>query len=205
VTVLEQWFAAHVTPLSSAPLFDAEGLAVRTFQQGEFTKLRRHPDFDRLMIATVEEGLVHEDWQGFVYVLYRPTTAGPVPLYIGKAERRGVTRELSANLENISRNRQKFGRWGYARYYHIGDLSHAMFGGPTKKKPERKYHRWAASLFVDVDPPTLRAPVRVALISWYAGMHGPSGLVGTVATVEKELIALASAAFPQDLLNVDGR
>jgi len=34
---------------------------------------------------------------------------------------------------------------------------------------------------------------------------GPSGLVGSVASVEKEIISLASVIDPETLLNIDGR
>jgi hypothetical protein len=39
----------------------------------------------------------------------------------------------------------------------------------------------------------------------HKGMKGPSGLVGSVASVEKEVIGLASEFYSDALMNVDGR
>jgi hypothetical protein len=203
VSVLATWLATHAT--RTAPLFLDEDLVVAVFRRGRLEKLRRHPAFDALMIETVQAGLADPEWLGLLYVMHWRRPNGIVPLYIGKAERRGVTNELSANLRDIARNHGAFGRWGYGLAYHVGDLSHVLFGGPGYKPPERKYRRWAEALFASHAPPRLREPVHVAIVSWRAGMRGPSGLVGSVAAVEKELIALAGAEGPDDLLNTDGR
>lgn len=68
-----------------------------------------------------------------------------------------------------------------------------------------KYHRWAAALFETLEPPTLRVPVSMSLLPWRDGGRGPSGLIGGLAAVEYELIALAAVAYPEKLLNVQGR
>ncbi|MGA7878341.1 MAG: hypothetical protein WCA08_21965, partial [Desulfoferrobacter sp.] len=78
-------------------------------------------------------------------------------------------------------------------------------GGEAYKPPSRNYERWARRLFVSFDPPMLRRPVYVSIISWHTEMRGPSGLIGSVPSVEKEIIALASVSHPDILLNVDGR
>ncbi|GGR61329.1 hypothetical protein GCM10008959_24140 [Deinococcus seoulensis] len=75
-------------------------------------------------------------------------------------------------------------------------------------KPGRapgKYHRWAAALFETLEPPKLQMPVSMSLIPWRDGLRGPSGMIGSLAAVEYELIALAAAAYPEALLNVQGR
>ncbi len=133
------------------------------------------------------------------------TRAAFTPLYVGKAERRGITHALSANLRNIRTNHGFFARWGYNLDYHVGDLSHALFGFEAYRPPSRKYHRWAEALFSSFDPPVLRAPVSVLWVPWFEGSRGPSGFTGSVASVEKEVIALASVMSGEALLNVDGR
>jgi alpha-tubulin suppressor-like RCC1 family protein len=47
------------------------------------------------------------------------------PLYVGKAEKKGVTKPISANIRNIRRNKHMFARWGNGLDYHIGDLQTA--------------------------------------------------------------------------------
>ncbi len=64
---------------------------------------------------------------------------------------------------------------------------------------------WAEVLFQSFDPPVLTEQVYVAIMSWESGRRGPSGLSGSVASVEKEIIALASVMPDAMLLNVDGR
>jgi len=203
VSLLSAWMSTHAS--RGAPLFLEEDGNVAVFRRGSLDKLRRHPEFDALMIDTVETGLADPDWLGVLYVMHWRRPTGTLPLYVGKAERRGVRNELSYNLANIARNHHAFGRWGYGLAYHIGDRSHAIFGGPAYKAPEARYKRWANTLFADTAHPRLREPVYVTIVSWRAGQRGPSGLVGSVAAVEKELIALASVDFPEYLLNRDGR
>ena len=201
---LDAWLTRHIHDCT-APLFAETNLRVETVSIGALTKLRRHPPFDALMIETVEQGLAAASWQGIAYVMHWRRSDGTVPLYVGKTERRGVKHEVSGNIRNIRANTHKFGRWGYGIAYHIGDLSHAMLGGQSYKTPDAKYRRWAQTLFTSCAPPQLRERVYVALISWHTGMRGPSGLEASVAAVEKEVIALASASHPDLLLNVDGR
>lgn len=66
------------------------------------------------------------------------------------------------------------------------------FTSSAYRPPTQKYARWARLLFAQLDPPTLREKVYVALVSWHTGMAGPSGLRSSVPAVEKEVIALAS-------------
>jgi hypothetical protein len=153
----------------------------------------------------VEKGLEQENWQGLLYVMHHRRGSAFLPLYIGKAERRGVKQPVSFNLANIRTNQHAFARWGYGLAYHIGDLSHAIFKEENLyKKPSPKYGRWAQALFAELSPPTLRQPVFVTLLGWSDEMRGPSGLIGSVPAVEKELIALCSGTYGERLLNVDG-
>ncbi|AIZ45127.1 hypothetical protein QR90_08445 [Deinococcus radiopugnans] len=209
MTGIQTWLdrqTRHTAPLLAT---EADGLTVQTHLQGRERKrltLTRHPDFDAIMIDMVEAGLQDPAWQGFVYVMFTGPEDHLVPRYIGKAERRGVRNTLSANLARIRTNMDKFGRWGYNSAYHLGELSHAVLAGAFKPgPPKRNYTRWRDALFVSSHPPVLRTPVCVHLLPWRCGMRGPSGLVGSVAAVEYELIALAGAAYPAELLNTRGR
>lgn len=130
------------------------------------------------MVQTVEDGLATETWTGFVYVMHWQHDQVILPLYIGKAERIGTKGGLSFNVSGIGNNQHAFGRWGYGIAYHIGDLSHAMLGGQAYQAPTKKYRAWAERLFRKMDPPELREPVFVSLVSWHENMQGPSGLPG---------------------------
>lgn len=187
------------------PLFQTEGLHPVTFTRGAMLKLKRHPDFDAGLIGVVEAGLKDPSWQGFVYLMHFGQGAALDPLYVGKTEKKGTSRPLSFNIENIRTNQHAFGRWGYGLAYHIGDLSHVLFREAGYKKPAPKYERWADCLFETRNPLQLRQPVFVTLVSWRDGMRGPSGLIGSAPAVEKELIALCGGTEGGRLLNVDGR
>jgi hypothetical protein len=198
---------------SVAPLFDTEEdtLQVRSHQRGKEglrRTLTRHPDFDTAMITLVETGLADPDWVGLLYVMHTGTGDTWTPRYIGKAERRGVKHEVSVNLVRLRHDPSKFARWGYNSAYHLGELSHAVFGEEFQTSallPKASYTRWAAALFASLHPPVLKEPVSVTLLPWWADSQGPSGLIGSVAAVEYELIALASAEYGEKLLNVQGR
>jgi len=191
------------------PLFDTEpgSLTVRTrdIEKNGKTLLCRHPLMEETMISLVEAGIARPDFQGIFYIMGYDRGDQLVPLYVGKAERKGVKHDLSENLRNIRRNRHKFARWGDGLDYHIGDLSHATFRFEGYRGPRRKYELWAQALFMQEDPPVLKEPVSLVLVPWYDGMVGPSGLKGSLPAVEKEVIALASVQHGADLLNVDGR
>jgi hypothetical protein len=203
MNILEEWLESNIGG-NTAPLFAERDLVVETFMHNSMRKLKRSDEFDALMIRTVEEGFQKETWEGFIYVMHWLRFGKVAPLYVGKAERRGVNKPLSFNVDNIRKNQHAFGRWGYGLAYHIGDLSHAMFEEQAYKRPGRKYKKWAEVLFNRFDPPVLREKVYVAIISWERGMRGPSELIGSVASVEKEIISLASAMPDTNLLNVDG-
>ena len=199
-------FQAFMTPCaaaSSAPLFAEEDGRVLVLPREEKRLLQRHPDFEALMIRTVEDGLKQDDWLGFVYVMHWPDGAGIVPLYIGMARREGRKHPLSANIANIRTNKNKFGRWGDGRAYHIGDLSHALFEFESYKGVDPRYVRWIERLFTDPQSLVLRRPVRIALVSWHAGDIGPHGRQVNVRTLEQQLILLAQSHHSDRLLNQD--
>lgn len=189
------------------PLFDTDNnMVVRTRESGPEKRrlLCRSPEMDAAVIEMVETGLVLDSWHGLLYVMGWGIGSDFRPLYVGKAERKGVRNDLSANLANIRTNRHMFARWGDGVAYHIGDLSHALFGFKAYREATQKYRRWAAKLFATFEPPRLREKVSLYLAPWPEGSVGPSGLAGSLAAVEKEVIALASVQFADCLLNVDG-
>ncbi|GAA4012573.1 hypothetical protein GCM10022631_25390 [Deinococcus rubellus] len=186
----------------------APGL-VRTHLRGKnrnHLTLTCHPNFDAAMMEMVEAGLLDPDWYGFLYVMHIGAGELLIPRYVGKAEKKGVKHEISANLMRIRHSPDKFGRWGYNSAYHLGELSHAVLGEAFKPGlPQKNYGRWRNALFAQTSPPILRAPVWVHLMPWRSGSRGPSGLIGSVAAIEYEVIALAGAAHASELLNVQGR
>jgi hypothetical protein len=166
--------------------------------------LRRSDAMEDATIKIVEDGLNHRDFEGLLYVMGLGARRSFTPLYVGKAERRGVKNPISANLLNLRLDRGKFARWGDGLDYHIGDLSHALFAWPARRPPERKYQRWAEALFAQNDPPRLREPVKLYLLPWRTTTRGPSGLLTSLSAGEKEVIALASQHHRDGLLNLDG-
>jgi len=157
------------------------------------------------VIECVESGLKDATWQGLLYVMGWGSASTFQPLYTGKAERKGKTQAVSSNLARIRSNFAQFARWGDDIARHIGALSQALFDFAGYQPPTPKYKRWAAALFDSKDPPHLKQPVSLFLTPWTDGCAGPSGLAGSLPSVEKEVIALASVQFPDTLLNVDGR
>lgn len=206
---LQDWLDAQ--PKHTAALFEteADGMTVHTHNRGKAQDrltLTRHPEFDRAMIEMVESGLSDPDWYGFLYVMFTGAEETLIPRYIGKAEKKGVKNDVSVNLVRLRTDPSKFGRWGYNSAYHLGELSHAVLGDAFKPgKHKSNYGRWRDALFASVVPPILREPVFIHLVPWRSGARGPSGMVGSVAAVEYELIALAAAAYPSELLNTQGR
>jgi len=189
------------------PLFDSNNrleVATKIGQPSGRRLLRRHPEMEKAIIEIVESGLPNEAWEGLLYIMGFGQLPNFRPLYVGKAEKRGVTRPLSENLTNIRKNKHMFARWGNGLDYHIGDLSQALFKFKGYREPTRKFERWAQRLFVSRDPPVLREPVYLYIAPWLKGNNGPSGLAGSLPAVEKEVIALASSQFNDTLLNVDG-
>lgn len=189
------------------PLFATDGaLVVKTKLAGAERRrlLCRSSEMEAAVIDIVEMGIAQERWQGLLYIMGWGTGDEFRPLYVGKAERRGVKHGLSANLASIRTNKHMFARWGDGLAYHIGDLSQALFQFKGYRAPTKKHTRWASVLFDAFDPPRLRGLVSLYLAPWPDGTVGPSGMVSSLAAAEKEVIALASVQFTDSLLNVDG-
>jgi hypothetical protein len=189
------------------PLFEVkDDLIVTTKLLGKKEKrtLVRNKEMENAVIELVESNLERPDWEGLLYIMGKGEKESFVPLYIGKAEKQGVKHPISVNIAKIRTNKGKFARWGDNVAYHIGDLSHALFGFEAYKKPDKKYKAWANVLFSKYDPPALIEPIYLYLIPWYEGNTGISGYQSSLPALEKELISLASVFYKDSLLNVDG-
>lgn len=149
-------------------------------------------------------------YDGIIYIMHTRSTDGVViPGYIGKAETLGkAPGRLSANLERLETNTRFFGRWGDNYAYHIGDLSAVVLPGHEITRQIAKYRSWANALFETspTDRPRLRQPVFFWVKAWKkddVGIwqeFGPTRL----SFLEYLLIGLASAIFPNQILNREG-
>lgn len=186
--------AKHRLSSKRIPLFRVKNRVVALNDQG---KLACSDPMEELMGSVLRQ--IREDraekFAGLVYVMYALEGRRPAPLYIGIAEARGQGDALSRNITAPG----FFGRWGYSRYYHMGDLSHAVIHGSGRPK----YERWADELFESRRPPTLRRDVY-----FWCGPISERDLeqaeTASLKQYERKLITSAAYANPQ-LLNVHGR
>jgi hypothetical protein len=127
-----------------------------------------------------------------------PSPKEIIPRYIGKAEAYGKKNELSANFEEIAKNRtttRSFARWGDGSYWHVGELSDTIFGEDSKKLS------WADELFKQ-GTHQLRDQTYLWIRAWDSESHpGPYGYPAYLAEVEALLIGLAYEAHPEQILN----
>ena len=204
---------------SSAPLFDSGNSGIvatkEIGQQNRRHVICRSNDMESLIISEVNK--LVSDWEtgthqydGLIYMMFLLRNDKVLPLYIGKTETIGKGKgNLSANIKNLSRDKSKFARWGDNYAYHIGDLSAAMLPGHDPTKITRKYQEWGRSLFTDiqVENPKLREPAYFWTRAWNSkdiGIwkeFGPTKLT----FLEYLMIGVASSAFPEFLLNIEGR
>ena len=206
----------------SVPLFETkDGRQVYTREIGSSRKrnvLCRSREMEKIIIQASDE--LTCDWEaknskfdGIIYLMFckRPN-GGALPLYIGKTEKYGKNQQnLSVNIKNLANDRNKFARWGDNYQYHIGDLSSVVLGHSGAKKPE-KYQRWANKLFVDfpvtgAQLPELKNPIYFWCKNWQATDVGPWEAFGptNLTFLEYLLIGVASSAYPNEVLNVEGQ
>jgi hypothetical protein len=152
-------------------------------------------------------GVKDDGYEGLIYIMYQlaasDSSESPtiVPRYIGKAEAYGKKNELSANFKEIaidSSATRSFARWGDGDYWHVGELSMALFEDDTRKAA------WASELF-EQGTHQLKEQVYLWTRAWNQERHiGPYGYDAYLAEVEPQLIGVAQAAFPDRLLNKSG-
>ncbi|AOW75543.1 hypothetical protein A3Q34_00790 [Colwellia sp. PAMC 20917] len=127
------------------------------------------------------------------------------PLYIGKTESQGRKNNISANIKYINTNKSNFARWGDNYQYHIGDLSAVVVPGHPLKESKLKYLDWAGTLFQEYPsfPPNL---INQYIFGAKPGKKSIQEFGETRLTfLEYLLIGIASSAFPELLLNREGK
>jgi len=190
------------------PLFETDqDLTVALTDVGSSTVLKRSAAIDA-RIRQEGQRCVHSDGvtdgpNGLLYVMYQlasdtPSPDDVIPRYIGKAEAYGKKNELSANFEEIAKDRagtRSFARWGDGSYWHIGELSETVFGDDSKKR------NWASELF-EQGTHQLKKQTYLWVRAWDLEQYpGPYGYPAYLAEVEALLIGLAYEAHPTELLN----
>jgi hypothetical protein len=171
--------------------------------------LQVSPAMRELLIRTVEQVLAG-DWHGLLYMmLWKDAPASVTPLYIGRANKFGSKGQISANLRHIRTNVGFFARWGTSRDYHIGELSAACCQGDLSKPIKRHYRLWAARLFNDDLPsanPTMSRPAYFWAMPWGTSCQSVRLDLNSnpLVSEERSLISVASALFPDVLLNIQG-
>jgi hypothetical protein len=207
---------AHGIGAQGVPLFETVDEIITTTPYGRDQRhiLKRSAAMDSMIIR--EATTVIEDFQagttvydGLIYMMFWKDQERVLPLYIGKAEKYGRNGgNLSANIAAITRNHQKFARWGSNYSYHIGDLSAVVCSGHPPEKQTSKYRRWATQIF-QPEPHSglrLKRDTFFWMQAWKRGMvgiwedYGPTSLT----FLEYLLIGVASDRFPGILLNNEG-
>lgn len=214
----QNWVLKQVDTKNPVPLFDTdENLEVNTRSYGNNSRpvLKRHSRMEE-MIRTEGQKVVDDysarggTYEGLIYIMYTLEDEEVIPYYIGKCgKHKRNSDELNSNLENISTNDLKLARWGYGRYYHLGNLSAAVLDYDSLSRVDRtgvsgKFERWAKILF---EPGTkhLKKPVYLSVKAWSTDDVGPYvDIHPYLAELEYQLIGFAYELYPETLLNTEG-
>ena len=202
----------------AVPLFESsDDLKVCTHEIGKTNKRRvlsRSERMESLVIDQTELLIADLDndvqgYDGLIYMMFRIEDNAVKPLYIGKTESRGRKNRLSANISKLSTDKGKFARWGDNYKYHIGELSAVCVPGHDAKIHTDKYRDWAEQLFSEYpsECPELKSPVYFWCKAWKKNDIGIWSDFGETRLpfLEYLMIGVASAAFPQLLLNREGQ
>lgn len=186
-----------------------EDLVVKTKSLGNSTVLKRSKAISERIRREgkqcVHRNGVKDGESGILYILYQiasdtdtPSPEDIIPRYIGKGEAYGKKNELSANFEEIAKDRsatRSFARWGDGNYWHVGELSQTVFGKDSKKLS------WASELFKQ-GTTQLKQQTYLWVRAWSINDYpGPYGYPAYLAEVEPLLVGLAYEAYPGKLLN----
>ena len=196
-------------------LFETDNYLVSTFPYGINGRqmLKRSSEMDSLVVNEVSKVIADyaskkNEYEGLVYMMYWKEGNDVIPLYIGKSEKFGKSKNLSENIKDIQRNNSKFCRWGYNYAYHIGDLSAVVCMGHEENNKRVKYRKWAERLFVDfpTKSPKLKRQVWFWLTAWRNGDVGIWKEYGATSLtfLEYLLIGITSDLFRDYLLNEEG-
>ena len=158
---------------------------------------------------------LERQFDGMLYMMgWEEEDGGFLPLYVGKTETLGRKGDggLSVNLKGVDKDQNKgyFARWGYNSDYHIGDLSAWVLPGHKEDKRQRKYKRWADTLFRPESIPSLKPRLERRTFFWATAWEpaktslweelGPT----TLAVSEYLVIGVAGKVSPEYFLNRDG-
>jgi len=167
---------------------------------GNNRRLVRHPDMENFYRSVITQVCDGAQYCGVIYLMYWVDDAGQeIPLYVGKAERYGRNNEISKNLTN----KVFFGRWGYPKFYHLGDLSGSLELLIQTGQSGGKHADWVLKLFDNPAARHLRREVYFWAEPWTHHNKCPCGLEVNVAALESCLIRHARCFFPRDNLNKD--
>lgn len=202
---------------NSTHLFDVDDeFMVRTRQVGKTSFrsiLSRSESMESMVISQtnilMDDILEKRDqYDGLIYMMFTSQNGEVIPLYIGKAESKGRSNPISANIKNVARVKDKFARWGDNYQYHIGDLSAIVLPGHDARYVTLKYQHWAKSLFVSypAERPQLRQDIWFWCKAWNKNDVGiwPEFGPTRLTFLEYLLIGVASSLFPEVLLNREG-
>jgi hypothetical protein len=131
-------------------------------------------------------------YSGMVYFMYILNETGQeIPRYIGMSRKLGRDdSSLGSNFAGITRD-SVFGRWGYGRSQHLGELSRTIFPEAYEEESKKRYEDWVDALFID-STRALRCPVYIEMVPFFDQ---------NIKDAEEKLIRLASRLFDQFLLN----
>ncbi|ENF7816495.1 hypothetical protein ABR157_002263 [Enterobacter soli] len=202
---------------NSTPLFDTDHESiVRVRQVGKTVSrsiLSRSESMEARVIAETNILLKDiernsEQYDGLIYMMFTRQNDDVIPLYIGKAESKGRSNPVSANIKDVARVKDKFARWGDNYQYHIGDLSASVLPGHDARYVTLKYQHWAESLFVSypAERPQLKQDIWFWCKAWNKNNTGIWPEFGPIRLtfLEYLLIGVASSLFPETLLNREG-
>ncbi|WP_433631164.1 GIY-YIG nuclease family protein [Halomicrococcus sp. NG-SE-24] len=190
------------------PLFETDGnLVVELTDLGSSTVLKRSDAIDTRIRQEgkrcVHRNGVKDGPNGLLYVMYQLASDDPspediIPRYIGKSEAYGKKNELSANFEEIAKDRtgtRSFARWGDGSCWHVGELSETVFGEDSKKLS------WASELF-EQGTHQLKEQTYLWIRAWDLQKYpDPYCYSAYLAEVEALLIGLVYETHPHHLLN----
>lgn len=160
--------------------------------------LLRHPDMDRFYGRVITEVRHASRYCGIIYLMYwLDETGNEIPLYYGKAEKYGRDGAISKNLSN----KTLFGRWGYPKYYHIGELSNSLRELARTGSCRGGHSNWASKLFQDASKCRLARQVYFWASPWTHQDSCPCGFTVNVAELESCLLRHARLFFTLDNLN----
>lgn len=188
----QRWLQSHfeASKRTAIPLFSNNDLIVQV--NGNRVPLRNQ-QMERFYRGLICDTRDSAEACGIIYCMYWIRAEQIVPLYFGKAERYGNKGGVSDNLTKPS----FFGRWGYSKYYHMGDLSIGLCGG-------RKYQNWVERLFDSSTDLRLRSETFFGAMVWTHNDQCSCGECANVAALEECLIRHARRFWPDDNLNQKG-